>query len=84
MIPFKSHSLSAVPKTLGVRLEIMKAIHTLAAQDDVRKFDPNQPRLSAGNPDGGQWTSDGGRPAENAGVNEILERAKNWQPVVLV
>jgi hypothetical protein len=24
----------------------------------ARKFDPNQPRVSSGNPDGGQWTSD--------------------------
>ncbi|MGA7458272.1 MAG: hypothetical protein WBW51_13265 [Methyloceanibacter sp.] len=23
-------------------------------------FDPNQPRVPAGNPDGGQWTSTGG------------------------
>jgi len=26
----------------------------------LRKFDPNQPRVPAGNSDGGQWTSDGG------------------------
>jgi hypothetical protein len=25
-----------------------------------RKYDPNQPRVPAGNPDGGQWTSEGG------------------------
>ncbi len=26
----------------------------------ARKFNPNQPRVSAGNPDGGQWMSEGG------------------------
>jgi hypothetical protein len=25
--------------------------------DDGRKYDPNQPRVPAGNPDGGQWTA---------------------------
>ncbi len=25
----------------------------------LRKYDPNQPRIPAGNPDGGQWTGDG-------------------------
>lgn len=39
-------------------------------------FNPNQPRVSAGNPDGGQWTSvDGG--------SEVLERiqvAGRWTP----
>jgi len=23
---------------------------------DARKYDPNQPRVAAGHPDGGQWT----------------------------
>ena len=27
--------------------------------DYARKYDPNQPRVPSGNPDGGQWTSDG-------------------------
>lgn len=27
---------------------------------NARKYDPNQPRVAAGNPDGGQWTSEGG------------------------
>jgi hypothetical protein len=31
----------------------------------ARKYDPNQPRVPAGNPDGGQWTSGGS--GENAG-----------------
>lgn len=53
MIPDKPDRLMAVPKTLEARLEIMKAIQALAAQDAVQKFDPDQPRVPAGNPDGG-------------------------------
>jgi hypothetical protein len=47
----------AVPNTSEVRLEIMKAIRNLVEQDPLWKFDPNQPRIVAGNPNGGQWTS---------------------------
>jgi hypothetical protein len=51
-------------------------------------FNPNQPRVPAGNPDGGQWTSTGGRTATRlaagdkprggprAGIAIILEMAK--------
>jgi len=31
-----------------------------ALRDAVKAFDPNQPRVPAGNPDGGQWTDGGG------------------------
>ena len=31
-----------------------------ALRDTVKKYDPNQPRVPAGNPDGGQWTDGGG------------------------
>jgi hypothetical protein len=29
-------------------------------RDNVKGYNPNQPRVPAGNPDGGQWTGDGG------------------------
>jgi hypothetical protein len=29
----------------------------------ARKYDPNQPRVPAGNAAGGQWTSEGGSPS---------------------
>jgi hypothetical protein len=85
--------LTAVPRAWPVRMEIMKAAHTLARQiaeedehrprrseaaagnlvdefvaamrelrQELRKelrkagFNPNEPRVPAGNPDGGQWT----------------------------
>jgi len=38
-----------------------------------RKFDPNQPRVPAGHPDGGQWT-DGGE-SSRAGANENVGAA---------
>ena len=36
------------------------------------KYDPNQPRVPAGNPDGGQWTSGGGSAAGEEDDNELL------------
>ncbi len=36
----------------------MDALHRIALQRS--HFNPNQPRVPAGNPDGGQWTSEGG------------------------
>lgn len=35
-----------------------------------RKFNPNQPRVPAGNPDGGQWT-DGGEEQAGAAASTI-------------
>ena len=60
MIPYRSQQLMAVPKILETRIEIMRAVHKLMAElatdAGVQKFDPDQPRVPAGNPDGGQWT----------------------------
>jgi hypothetical protein len=39
-----------------------------------RKYDPNQPRVSSGNPDGGQWTSGGGATSGNASSDRDNER----------
>ena len=67
-----------MPKTLQVRLEIMKAIRTLVAQDDLEKFDPDQPRVPAGNSDGGQWTSEGGvgDTVDNDGTTVLAARSQ--------
>jgi hypothetical protein len=73
MIPYKPNRLTAVPRTWQVRLEIMKAIRTLVAQDDLEKFDPDQPRVPAGNSDGGRWTNGGdSESSANAGRNIVL------------
>jgi len=54
-------TLQAVPKTLHARLEIADAIRKLSPAE-LRKagFNPDEPRVPAGNPRGGQWTADGG------------------------
>ena len=46
----------------------------------ARKYSPDQPRVPAGNPDGGQWTDGGGASAtgvEDALIQEILAKASN-------
>jgi len=104
MKPPLPRTLSAVPQTMHTRLEIAKAIRTLAGPDEdellrqrraeiaairrdlealsrdlhkafeaaatlakaelraaLKKYSADQPRVPAGNPDGGQWTNgDGG------------------------
>jgi hypothetical protein len=79
MIPYQSNRLTAVPRTLEGRLEIMKAIRNLLAQDSVQKFDPDQPRVSAGNPDGGQWTSGSGSDASHTGDSTVILAARRPQ-----
>src|SRR5581483_6598811 len=37
-------------------------------------FDPNQPRVPAGNPDGGQWTSTGGGEANSGMIDQIVRQ----------
>jgi hypothetical protein len=54
---------------LGVKLALLR----LAVQ--AFKYSPDQPRVPAGNPDGGQWTSEGGasaavQPANEPGIND--------------
>ena len=39
-----------------------------------RKFDPNQPRVPRGHPDGGQWTDGGASQAENPGEELLSEQ----------
>jgi hypothetical protein len=45
---------------------------------DLRKagFNPDEPRVPAGNPDGGQWTRDGG----NGAVNSDATPDNTWKP----
>jgi hypothetical protein len=54
-------TLQAVPNTLHARLEIADAIRKLSPAE-LRKagFNPDEPRVPAGDPQGGQWTTDGG------------------------
>jgi len=43
-----------------VKQELAEINYELAWRKFLRKYSPNQPRVPAGNPDGGQWTSGGG------------------------
>jgi hypothetical protein len=40
----------------------------------ARKYNPNQPRVPAGNPDGGQWTDGGAGGAGSLGLFQITPR----------
>jgi hypothetical protein len=54
-------TLQAAPNTLHARLEVADAIRTLFPTE-LRKagFNPDEPRVPAGDSNGGQWTKDGG------------------------
>ena len=41
------------------------------------KYDPDQPRVPAGNETGGEWTSEGGKPFVGSKVNNILYHGTN-------
>lgn len=41
----------------------------------ARKYDPNQPRVPAGNPDGGQWTSIGGEGGDSESFEDLVQPA---------
>ena len=43
---------------------------------DLMKFNPDQPRVPAGNPDGGRWTGGAGKSTDDADLKEIFTRAK--------
>ena len=49
---------------------------------ELRKagFNPSEPRVPAGNPDGGQWTSDGGNEASDPRVISDAAPDNNWIP----
>jgi hypothetical protein len=54
-------TLQAVPNTLRARLEIADAIRKLFPTELHKAgFNPDEPRVPAGNSKGGQWTKDGG------------------------
>ena len=123
MIPYRSLVLTAVPRSLEKRLEIVNAIRALVADDDndpirkrraeiaalrrdfeklreevldlwrrceprarsyVIKYNPDQPRVPAGNPDGGQWTSEGAdTPRDAVGVQVAAGSGRPGYPIDL-
>jgi hypothetical protein len=77
MIPYRANRLYAAPQTLEKRLEIAKAIRKLLDHDTVEKFDPDQARVPAGNPDGGQWTDANGDQSNGSSNPQIVVAARN-------
>ncbi len=68
---------SEVSWQLSARLhQLSWLLHARVVEAKLRKlqravkanFDPNQPRVPAGNPDGGQWTSTGGGSSASSGT----------------
>ncbi len=55
------HSL---PGLLRQAIEEARRDCDLRLRSHVIKYSPDQPRVPAGDPDGGQWTSEGGAPAD--------------------
>ena len=72
MIRYGAPRPMAVPRTLETRIEIMKAIQSLFSQTGTEKYDPNRPRVPAGDSNGGQWTS-----SAASDVSHIVARAKS-------
>jgi len=83
MIPYKSLRPMAVPKTLEVRLELLRAIGDLMAEarseGAVQKYDPDQPRVPDGNPDGGQWINEGSSQGSADNQTNIVVAARRKQ-----
>lgn len=67
----KAHLDSLSPAELLVVRPDYYAIRFLARHDHAKAYDPNQPRVPAGNPDGGRWTSEGGTGQPGPGARRI-------------
>jgi hypothetical protein len=57
---------------LWLRRELAEVKFALAMRRIAHKYDPNQPRTPKGNPDGGQWTQDGGGDAGKDGDDSLM------------
>lgn len=66
-----------VAARLELLLRLKRELVALAAELKFRRllrkagFNPDQPRVPAGNPDGGQWTSDGGGSADESASDRV-------------
>jgi hypothetical protein len=49
----------------------------------ARKYDPNQPRVPAGNSDGGQWTSVGGEGGDSESFEDLVQPAFAPAPIIV-
>ena len=60
---------------------LLKFGHDAWTREQARKanFNPNQPRVAAGNPDGGQWTSEGGGLTDSRILSDATPD-NDWKP----
>lgn len=58
----------------SVLADLRRLRAAVMASASLVKYDPNQPRVPAGNPDGGQWTSAG----SGSDLDEDLARHFVW------
>lgn len=66
----------------NVELKRRSSLYALFQYWLSRKYDPNQPRVSEGNSDGGQWTSGGGGGQASAGDRPITSRGGRFAGAV--
>lgn len=75
----RSVTLVKVQRDFDLIAEIVRDTWQILAKSG---YDPNEPRVPAGNPDGGQWTEEGGG-TQSGGSGEVLSDATpedNWVP----
>jgi hypothetical protein len=67
-----------------LRASVVEAKHAQLARAFKAGFNPNQPRVPAGNSDGGQWTGSGGGSGSSAsggsGLTQVAQNASSGQP----
>lgn len=72
------HDEAALAMIIAVQLRLPEidaiGMAKLAAATDLHKYSPDQPRVPAGNPDGGQWAS--GQEDSQAGTNPTVNPSK--------
>ena len=61
----------AIAKINSQILELKWRVAALRFTLLLKRYDPNQPRVAAGRPDGGQWTDTG---TQSAAINELERR----------
>jgi len=70
---FEVRMLREASALIGVAQRELRSLRVSVAW---KRFNPNQPRVPAGNPDGGQWTSDGG----SSGGARIIQISRGRRP----
>jgi hypothetical protein len=73
---FRSLNSVSIPARLRFELAAMDMEVKLLRLRTKAGFDPNQPRVPAGDPDGGQWTGVGGVSGQGSGGGQVAGRGR--------